>query len=109
MENRNELARLEEFVDKLLTRYNTLKQDYLTLKATLEERDRECADLKNQVSELTSEQATVGSRVADLIGRIEQWENEQGADPGAEAGEDGGGDESAGVQATLFNRETETT
>ena len=109
MENRNELARLEEFVDKLLTRYNTLKQDFLSLKATLEERDRECADLKNQGAELTSEQATVGSRVADLIGRIEQWENEQSVDPAPETGQGDDSGEGAGVQGTLFNSETETT
>jgi len=106
MQGGSELARLEEFVDKLLTRYNELKQAHQALKNTLAERDRECSDLKEKVAELTSERATVGSKVADLIGRIEQWESE-------EAGTDAEGDaengDSSGVQGTLFDREAEPT
>ncbi|MBM9537336.1 cell division protein ZapB [Desulfobulbus alkaliphilus] len=77
MGNNSELVRLEEFVDKLLTKYNQLKSEYLSLRDTLAERDAECADLKNSISNLSNERSEVGSRVAGLVDRIEQWENEQ--------------------------------
>lgn len=80
MENNAELVRLEEFVDKLLTKYNKLKADYYALQETLRERDAECADLKNNVSNLSTERAEVGNRVAGLIDRIEQWESEHAVD-----------------------------
>ena len=80
MENNAELVRLEEFVDKLLTKYNKLKADYHALQDTLQERDAECMELKNNVSNLSTERTEVGNRVAGLIGRIEQWENEHAGD-----------------------------
>ena len=80
MENNAELVRLEEFVDKLLTKYNKLKTDYQVLQDSLQEREAECAELKNNVSHLSTERTEVGNRVAGLIGRIEQWENEHSAE-----------------------------
>jgi chromosome segregation ATPase len=79
MENNAELVRLEEFVDKLLTKYNKLKTDYHALQNILQERDAECAELKNNVTNLSTERTEVGNRVAGLIGRIEQWESEHTA------------------------------
>jgi len=77
MENNAELARLEEFVDKLLNKYNQLKADFHALQATLNERDAECAGLKNNIYNLTTERTAVGSRVSGLLDRIEQWESGQ--------------------------------
>ncbi len=79
MENNAELVRLEEFVDKLLAKYNQLKTDYHALQDTLRERDAECAELKNNIFNLSTERTEVGNRVTGLIGRIEQWENEHAA------------------------------
>lgn len=79
MENNAELVRLEEFVDKLLTKYNNLKSEYHALQDTLQERDAECADLKNTVFNLSTERSEVGNRVTGLIDRIEQWESEHDA------------------------------
>jgi predicted nuclease with TOPRIM domain len=76
MEHGAELVRLEEFVDKLLNKYNQLKTEYHTIQETLQQRDAECAELKNRVVELSAERTEVGNKVAGLIGRIEQWENE---------------------------------
>lgn len=92
MNNNPELHRLEQFVDKLLNKYNQLKADYLALQEILRERDGECSDLKNNVANLSSERTEVGSRVAGLLDRIEQWENEhadspQGGHEGAMLGE----------------------
>lgn len=103
MEQSSELARLEQFVDKLLSKYNELKENYKRLQQTLRERDQECASLKDQVEELKSERSFVGERVAGLIDRIEQWEAEQQADPSETA--PAGGQEDAsrdGEQTPLF-------
>lgn len=101
MQNNTELVRLEEFVDKLLTKYNQLKTDYLTLRDTLAERDAECADLKNTVSNLSSERSEVGNRVAGLVDRIEQWENEQA--PLSQ----GSGEQHGKPQGSLFGGDAE--
>jgi hypothetical protein len=97
MENNAELARLEEFVDKLLNKYNQLKADFYALQEKLSERDAECAALKNNVYNLTTERTGVGSRVAGLLDRIEQWESDQEAF----LAEKSGGYES--VQGSLFH------
>lgn len=101
MESNAELQRLEEFVDKLLTRYNQLKADYHNLQNTLQERDNEIVDLKSNIEDLSTERTEVGSRVAGLIGRIEQWEDDQGPGEVAETVNEGG------VQGALFEDETE--
>ncbi len=101
MESNAELARLEQFVDKLLTKYHELKEEYHALQATLRERESECADLKAQVADFSSERTVVGERVAGLIGRIEQWESEEDS-----VGENQG---QGGVQGALFEEESETT
>jgi predicted nuclease with TOPRIM domain len=95
MENTAELVRLEEFVDKLLTKYNNLKSEYHALQDTLRERDAECADLKNTVFNLSTERSEVGNRVTGLIGRIEQWESEHDADVAEKSN-------NSGVQGFLF-------
>lgn len=97
MENNAELVRLEEFVDRLLTKYNQLKAEFHALQETLRERDSECADLKSNILGLNSERNEVGSRVAGLLDRIEQWEAEQGAGS-VEKGEAYGS-----VQGSLFS------
>jgi predicted nuclease with TOPRIM domain len=102
MENNAELVRLEEFVDKLLAKYNQLKTDYHALQDTLRERDAECAELKNNIFNLSTERTEVGNRVSGLIGRIEQWENEHGATTTME--KDSG---NANVQGFLFSGDAE--
>jgi len=100
MENNAELVRLEEFVDKLLAKYNQLKAEYHALQDTLQERDAECADLKNNVFQLSTERTEVGNRVAGLLDRIEQWETEQGASS-EKSGSYGS------IQGSLFNDASE--
>lgn len=78
METDIELLRLEDFVDKLLGKFNQLKSDYADLQQTLRERDAECVELKETIQSMTEERNEVGSRVVSLIERIEEWELEQG-------------------------------
>jgi chromosome segregation ATPase len=77
MNNNEELVRLEQFVDNLLTKYRKLQETYRALEMRLEERDTECTRLKETVSELRGERSEVGNRVAGLLERIERWEVEQ--------------------------------
>jgi predicted nuclease with TOPRIM domain len=102
MENNAELVRLEEFVDKLLTKYNQLKSDYHALQETLGEREAECAELKNNIFNLSTERTEVGSRVAGLIDRIEQWETEQ-----VESSVEKGGSYGS-IQGSLFGDDSES-
>jgi predicted nuclease with TOPRIM domain len=102
MENNAELVRLEEFVDKLLTKYNQLKSDYHTVQETLRQRDAECAELKNTIFGLSTERTEVGNRVAGLLGRIEQWESEQLTAASEKSGE------ASGVQGSLFSDDSES-
>lgn len=77
MEYSVELARLEEFVDKLLNKYNRLKSECHALQETLRQRDNECSELRNKVAALSAEHTEVGNKVSGLLDRIESWENEQ--------------------------------
>ena len=104
MENNAELAKLEQFVDKLITKYQKLKEEFHAMQTTLQERDAECADLKEQVSELSSERVVVGEKVSGLIGRIEQWEAEQ---EGREE-ENTDNQDQGGVQGSLFEGDSES-
>ncbi len=99
MDNNAELVRLEEFVDKLLAKYSQLKEDYHALQETLRERDAECADLKNNVLQLSSERSEVGNRVSGLLDRIEQWEAGQAASSAERSGPSGS------IQGSLFSED----
>nr|WP_320011420.1 cell division protein ZapB [uncultured Desulfobulbus sp.] len=77
MEYNTEMARLEQFVDTLLDKYNQLKTEYHALQDLVQQRENECAQLKNQVLELSAERQEVGLKVTGLLYRIEQWEQEQ--------------------------------
>ena len=102
MENNAELVRLEEFVDKLLAKYNQLKTDYHALQDTLRERDAECMDLKNNIFNMSTERTEVGNRVSGLLDRIEQWENDQAT------GKAEKGSYQSSVQGALFSEDAET-
>jgi len=77
MQKEVELAQLEEFVDKLLNRYNELKRNYHSLQDTLRKTEEERDNLNQQLETMRAERSEVKSRVSGLIGRIEEWENEQ--------------------------------
>ena len=100
MENTTEIVRLEQFVDNLLGKYKKMKEMFYTLEGKLEERDRECEKLKETIAELRSERSEVGSKVASLLGRIEQWELEQEESAESDEGEQDG------IQGKLFQRES---
>lgn len=102
MNNNEELVRLEQFVDTLLTKHRKLQETYRSLEASLEEKDAECTRLKETIAELRSERSEVGSRVAGLLERIERWEGEQVAGDGETAVRV---EQPEGLQGNLFKKE----
>ncbi len=104
MEQNAELFRLEELVDQLLTKYSQLKSDYQALEEMLQERDTECAELKGKICDLTDERTAVSGRVSGLLGRISQWEDEQGGANSAMADDN---TNSGGTQGSLFEGDEE--
>jgi chromosome segregation ATPase len=82
MKHNEELVRLEQLVDTLINKYKEQKNTFQTLEKKLRDREEECTLLKLDIVELQKQRAEVSTRVASLLGRIEQWESEvQGSQP----------------------------
>ncbi|WP_446008437.1 cell division protein ZapB [Candidatus Electrothrix sp.] len=77
MEN-EEFVRLEQLVDTLIYRYSELQGKYRVLKENLKESEEERELLKMELTELQEQRSEVAQRVSGLLGRIEQWEADQG-------------------------------
>lgn len=77
MDHSNELARLEQFVAKLLDAYNELKDRQRRTEEALRDKERECETLNARIADLTDEKVEVKGRVSGLIQQIEQWESQQ--------------------------------
>ena len=73
MEGMN-LAKLEAMVEKMLNNLNELRRENATLQARVEARDAKIADLEAKIDTATATQEEVGSRVANLLNSIEEWE-----------------------------------
>ena len=99
MDKGSEFVRLEEFVDNLLEKYKLAREKCVTLEAMIEERDAEFEKLKATIEELRSERNMIGEKVAGLIDRIEQWEQE------LESAELAGEDDLEKLQGKLFQNE----
>ncbi len=87
MDNNEELVRLEQLVDSLINKYNTLKSDFHVLREKLRDSEDGCEILKLDVAELHEQRSEVSKRVSGLLGRIEQWESEQKSGKDAHGGE----------------------
>ncbi|WP_339137362.1 MAG: cell division protein ZapB [Candidatus Electrothrix sp. GW3-4] len=73
-----EFVRLEQLVDTLIDNYSSLQKKYCVLEEKLHESEEERELLKMELAELQEQRSEVGRRVSGLLGRIEQWESEQG-------------------------------
>ena len=73
-----EFVRLEQLIDTLIDNYSSLKDKYLVLEQKLRDSEDERELLKMELAELQEQHSEVGRRVSGLLGRIEQWESEQG-------------------------------
>ena len=75
MEN-TDLSRLEAVLDKLLTAHARLKTENTALQSDLEKRKHECETLQKKLDTLLSDKEKAGKRVANLLDRIQGWEQE---------------------------------
>ncbi|MEA3546231.1 MAG: hypothetical protein U9R66_01095 [Thermodesulfobacteriota bacterium] len=77
MEEREDLGKLENIVEKLISAYNNLKSDKHDLEEMLLDSQTENEKLQSQLSQLQEEKSHVHDRVAGLLGTIEEWEKTQ--------------------------------
>jgi len=92
MEQLENLARLEEAIDKLLRSQQELHQEKALLLAKLARQEQETAELRRQLEDIQGERGKIHQRVAGLIDSIEKWEKMTGAkgaieEPGTKSGE----------------------
>ncbi|MCI5166065.1 MAG: cell division protein ZapB [Candidatus Electrothrix sp. GM3_4] len=73
-----EFVRLEQLVGTLIDNYSSLKDEFRVLEEKLRDGEDERELLKMELVELQEQRSEVGRRVSGLLGRIEQWESEQG-------------------------------
>ncbi|MEN8188935.1 MAG: hypothetical protein ABFS19_03745 [Thermodesulfobacteriota bacterium] len=113
MSNENELGRLEDFVAKLLDKYNGMLAEKTRVEQALEESEAKIAALESNLLSLKDERGEISSRVSGLLTRIEEWEDSlDQAEPEGE-GEKEDGDEGAeqdgdiGVQGNLFSADSQ--
>ncbi len=72
----SEFDRLEQFVKRLLEKYDVLKKENESLKVQLGERDEEVVLLESELDSIESERGNINDRVKALIRQIENWENQ---------------------------------
>ncbi|MCD6388486.1 MAG: hypothetical protein J7L69_03655 [Desulfobulbaceae bacterium] len=77
MEDREDLKKLENIVEKLISAYNNLKTDKHDVEEMLLQSQNENEQLQNQLSQLQDEKSHVHDRVVGLLGTIEDWEKTQ--------------------------------
>lgn len=73
-----EFVRLEQLVDTLIDKYSSLKDTFRVLEEKFRDSEDERELLKMELAELQEQRSEMGRRVSGLLGRIEQWESEQG-------------------------------
>ncbi len=74
MENNEDLARLEQFVDKLIGSHNQLKKEKDEMMAQMQEKQQEIAELQEMVKSLQEDRSVMHNQVTGLIDRIGEWE-----------------------------------
>ena len=73
-----ELGRLENIIEKLLTKFNSLRQEKNNLEADLRQKDQELRELRETTTRLREEKEVIHERVTSLLGSLEKWEETQG-------------------------------
>ena len=74
MEQNEDLARLEQFVEKLLDSYNQLKKEKNEMSAQLQEKQLLIDELHETVKSLQDDRGVMHNQVTGLIDRIGEWE-----------------------------------
>lgn len=78
MSHDEDISRLEQYVENLLTSYNELKKEHQALELRLQESESENKELQENLAGLQDARQVMRSRVTGLIDRIETWEKGAG-------------------------------
>ena len=74
MARESELIRLEEFVERLLGEFSSIKAEKQQLELLLREQQAENQRLQEALDSVDSERTDVRDRVSSIIARLERWE-----------------------------------
>lgn len=74
MEQNEDLARLEQFVDKLIGSHDQLKNENSEINAQLQAKQQEIDELQEKIKNLQEDRSIMHNRVIGLIDRIDEWE-----------------------------------
>ena len=110
MEEHNEdLARLEQFVEKLVGNHNQLKNEKKELTAQLQEKQEEIIELQETVKSLQEDRGVMHNQVTGLIDKIGEWEKVLETEGAAHSSnpDEGQAQKLSNESSTLFNVATE--
>ena len=74
MEHGEDLERLEQFVERLLASHDQLKSENNQIKALMQQKEQEIAELNEMNKGLQEDRNVMHDRVTGLIDRIDEWE-----------------------------------
>jgi len=74
MEHNEDLARLEQFVEKLIISHNQLKNENSEINGQLQAKQQEITELQDMIKDLQEDRSVMHNRVTGLIDRIDEWE-----------------------------------
>ena len=83
-----DLIKLESVVTNLMGRFNALKQEKNELEAQLGAKEEKIDELNEKINSLTDEKTDVHGRVSNLLGSIEEWEQNLDVDQQDSSGGD---------------------
>ena len=109
MENSEDLARLEQFVEKLIGSHNQLKKEKNEMMVQVQEKQQEIAELQEMVKSLQEDRSVMHNQVTGLIDRIGEWEkvlDKEGAGQNSDS-EEGHAQNLSKDSSSLFNVATE--
>jgi len=74
MKQNEDLARLEQFVEKLIDSHNQLQNENSEIYAQLQAKQQEITELQEMIKNLQEDRSVMHNRVTGLIDRIDEWE-----------------------------------
>jgi chromosome segregation ATPase len=96
MSQDNELRRLEQFVEKLLGRFNELREEKSQLQQKLTAQEQVIGELRRSLAVGDEERSRISQRVGKMVEQIEAWES--GLDEVGKVDAESVGDEAEGEE-----------
>jgi chromosome segregation ATPase len=106
MSQDNELRRLEQFVEKLLGRFNELREEKSQLQQKLTAQEQVIGELRRSLAVGDEERSKISKRVGKMVEQIEAWES--GLDDQSTVDVDSPADEEEGEEPPMAVAEKRT-